>query len=322
MLVARKPMVKPRSGWYFAFMTAHHESPSALADVLDIVRDAHFHRGTFCPRCSSPRTQRWGGFAGRQRYRCLGCKRTFSDLTATPAAYIMKLDRWAAYVRCLADSLSIRKSASLVGINATTAFRWRHRILQPLNRKRETASGWIEVDLIRLAYSEKGRHSRGFGRAGGPTERRHVNYAASQRVSVLLIHDRTGHLVPAIGSTRPGAAELQQMLQGHIDRRVVACARQGRLGAIATFARRLGGSYHDVRYDHRLRPGGRNRLVHIQRARRAVVALVDWMRRFHGVATKYLLNYLNWFVLLDRCFRQGFDAELLRWPMHAGHSRA
>ena len=303
-------------------MIADHESQSALADVLGVVRDAHFHKGTLCPRCSCARTQRWGGFAGRQRYRCLGCRRTFSDLTGTPAAYIKKLDRWTAFVECLGDSLSVRRCAALVGINTTTAFRWRHRLLRPLEIKHETATGWIEMDQIRLPYSEKGRHAKGFGRASPRTLHRNVDSTDSPPITVFLIPDRTGHLVPAIGSARPNTAELEQILRGRVTSGVVVCARQGRLGPIARFARRIGGRFHDVRFGHRFRPGSRNRLVHVRRARRALAAFLDWMRRFHGVATKYLLNYLNWFVLLDRCFRQGFREEMLRWPMAIGNSQS
>jgi hypothetical protein len=66
-------------------------SPEPLALLLERVRSARFSRGPACPRCRGRWIQRWGQFAGRQRYRCRGCRRTFSDLTGTPAAYVKKL---------------------------------------------------------------------------------------------------------------------------------------------------------------------------------------------------------------------------------------
>lgn len=41
-------------------------------------------------------------------------------------------------------------------------------------------------------------------------------------------------------------------------------------------------------------------VYHIQNVNAYVSRLKNWMRRFHGVATKYLDSYLGWFRILDR----------------------
>jgi hypothetical protein len=38
------------------------------------------------------------------------------------------------------------------------------------------------------------------------------------------------------------------------------------------------------------------------------------MRRFHGVATTYLPNYLAWHRWIAHADRHGFEATVLRWP--------
>jgi hypothetical protein len=47
--------------------------------------------------------------------------------------------------------------------------------------------------------------------------------------------------------------------------------------------------------------------------------LRTWLRRFCGVATRYLANYLLWHRFLDRTFRLALPAALLQWsePVHS-----
>ena len=45
---------------------------------------------------------------------------------------------------------------------------------------------------------------------------------------------------------------------------------------------------------------GGNGIWHVQSVNRYDASLKTWMARFHGVATKYLPNYLGWRRLLDR----------------------
>ena len=47
-------------------------------------------------------------------------------------------------------------------------------------------------------------------------------------------------------------------------------------------------------------PWGTNGIVHVQNVNAYDSRLKPWTKRFHGVATKYLENYLGWMRLLDR----------------------
>lgn len=50
---------------------------------------------------------------------------------------------------------------------------------------------------------------------------------------------------------------------------------------------------------------------HIQNVNAFDARLKGWMRRFHGVATRYLENYLGWFKALDRSANSGQDPASL-----------
>ena len=305
--------------------------------LLARLREARFGDGVRCPRCSCPRVHRWGSFSGRQRYRCTGCERTFSDLTGTPAAYIKKLWLWPAYCRGMETGESLRAAAQRLDIHPSTAFRWRHRLLAGLRARdeglgecadegpdegpdREVLTGWVELCLLG-GYSEsfKGRRS-GLGRpARTHAVPRPWRYLSDPRaVRVLVATDRDGHVVTGIVRRPvPRAGDLERILGGRLRGRshgrgpvlVVARAGAGLLG-YRRFADRLGGTVRSA-----CGPEGRHPLVTAERARLYWLRLQHWMVRFRGVATRYLPHYLLWHRWLDRAHRHASGPAALRWPL-------
>jgi len=53
--------------------------------------------GRPCPHCNGARIHKCGAASGLQRYRCLGCRRTYNALTGTPLARLRKRERWLPY---------------------------------------------------------------------------------------------------------------------------------------------------------------------------------------------------------------------------------
>jgi len=46
--------------------------------------------------------------------------------------------------------------------------------------------------------------------------------------------------------------------------------------------------------------------------------MLSWIRRFRGVSTKYLANYLMWHRAVDVPYRLGIERNVLRWPLQPG----
>ena len=64
---------------------------------------------------------------------CCGCKKSFSNQTATPTTRSKKSpDIWLRYIKCMMLGYSIRKAAVECEINIATSFFWRHKILGAL----------------------------------------------------------------------------------------------------------------------------------------------------------------------------------------------
>lgn len=316
-----------------------HERQSSSGEVkrlLERIRDARFSHGVRCPRCGARRVQRWGRFSDRQRYRCGGCGRTFSDLTGTPAAYAKKLVEWERYRWAVAESLSVRRAGALLRIHPSTAFRWRHALLAAMRvRERAALGGWIELAEVGFAYSEKGRpaerrpyqtpsaHHSPDGvsaepsqrfprkRAARPRQRQLLQYR--ERVMVVVACDRLGS---ALSWVVPWPSVQWRDLEAGLERRLaednVLVARAGRLSAYARYARVRRCRYEDAR-GQRLRPA--TTLTHVRTVNGYVRRLVGWLPRFRGVATKYLPHYLVWHELLDRWAQQSPAIEVLRWPV-------
>ena len=129
----------------------HANASSSLRSELGLGKP------TGCPHCSERRYHRWGHFSGRQRYRCTGCGRTFSDFTGTPLAGSHYPELWRVFAQCMVLGWPVRPTAWWLGVDKDTVFRWRHRLLAAmLENERVTLQGVVELDSYRFIASSKG----------------------------------------------------------------------------------------------------------------------------------------------------------------------
>lgn len=262
-------------------------SSGASAFPIARYRRARFpDRRPSCVHCGTPRVQRWGHFSGRQRYRCSACRRTFSDFTGTPLAYLKLLDHWPAFCDCILASRTVRHTARLLGVDKDTAFRWRHRLLAALDAADTTTlrSG-VALQETWFAHSEKG--SRTLDRPA--RRRRALHRTEITPVWVQVARDAAGRLASGVmGSHRPGPTDLEAFLLPHLHPHVELVSAIGYYGAPARMADHTGHSHRHVQHhDPTLAP-----------IRAYVLHLHRWIRRFRGVATRYLDHYLAWHRLL------------------------
>jgi len=307
MTSARHPGHGPAGA---AVHAAHERSPTAgrVHAVVqqggpDIValREARFAGGLWCVRCGSRRVQRWGKAHGRQRYRCRTCGRTFSDLTGTPLAYSKRVELWGEYARCMLEAVSVREAARRLGMNKDTAFRWRHRILAVLERATHPApQGIVELCETRFPHSEKGRRIPGRNprRRGIPPGREYR--ADSPWVCVVVACDRAGGATSgSAGRGRPRAVVLREWLLPALGRPCTLVGTAGRYSAYALACARTDVVYHQAPRHPSAARRGAFLLDSTARAQARVVRLRTWLRRFRGVATRYLDNYLRWHLAVD-----------------------
>jgi transposase-like protein len=251
-----------------------------------------------CPHCGSWHVVRNGQARGLQRYKCRGCTRTFNALTGTPLARLRYRDRWLGQAQVLADGLSITKAAGQLQVARSTAFRWRHRFLAlPQAIKARSLGGIVEADETcvlksckgqRVRLSKSGREAR---HRGGRATRRGLS---REQAVVLVARDRSGATTDQIVQALD-TAHLAAVLQPLLAADAVLCTDGS--GSLAAAASHLAVEHHCVIVSAGQHVAGP---WHIQNVNSYHSRLKTWMRRFNGVSTSYLTNYLGWFRALDR----------------------
>jgi len=255
-----------------------------------------------CPHCGSAQVVRNGTADDLQRFKCRGCNKTFNALTGTPLARLHMRGKWMGQAEALRDGLTIHQAAQRLGVNPKTAFLWRHRFLAvPKTVQAHLLSGIAEADESYFLKSAKGQRN-GLGRAprkrGGQATKRGTS---KEQVPVLIARDRAGataNFVLNATTTNDIAAVLRPILPDD-----TVLVTDGST-SLASAARHLGVEHHAVNISAGVRVNG---AWHVQNVNAFVSRLRGWLRRFKGVATRYLENYLGWFRALDRS--PGFNPE-------------
>lgn len=243
-----------------------------------------------CPHCGGDAVRPWGKASGKPRYRCVACRKTFNPLTGTPLAGLHYPERWRDQAQALIAGETIAKAAKRCGVDYTTAFRWRHRFLEALDRdKPSSLSGIVEADETFILESFKGkRHGlrRAARKRGGKASKRGLS---AEQIPVMVARDRTGATIDAV-LPRLDAASITGALGNAITGSAELCCDGGT--AIKAFARRAKVRFHVLPAPGSPLPEAPE--LHINNVNAYHGRLKEWMRRFHGVATANLPNYLGW----------------------------
>jgi transposase-like protein len=262
---------------------------TSIADI-----EARFAAAPRCPHCQSTTVTKWGSANRMRRYRCNACKATFNALTGTPLAQLHKRELWIGHAQALVDGISLRKVAARLNIDLTTAFRWRHRFLKaPKALKPKVLDGTVEADETYFLHSEKGSRKlkRPARKRGGKASKRGLS---DEQVPVLIARDRNKVTTDQILDDR-SARSISAVLKPVVARSAVLVSDGAQ--AYRTFANQAGIPHVALNLSAGERTWG---VYHIQNVNSYDSRLKGWMRRFNGVATKYLDSYLGWHRTNDR----------------------
>lgn len=230
-----------------------------------------------CPHCGSHHVVSKGNYKERKRYLCRDCSKSFNNLTNTPFSGIHNLEKVKKYLGCMINGDSIRKAADIVECSVTTSFIWRHKLLNALNKLPSPGMKNVkEMMELKLPYSNKGQ------------KRKISNKIKKSKVSALFVCDRTGKLdsdsiAYSKRAENPLLKRISQISNQHSE---IICNSKTRDVNLLTAAQ--------IKFNRSNSNYANSDLI-IQ----TVNDWKDWMKRFKGVATKYLHNYLHWFDFLD-----------------------
>ena len=261
--------------------------PDPLAAILD--------PNPACPYCRHTPCGRWGSSHGLPRFRCAACGKTFNPLTRTPLARLRHRECWAEYAQALIDGDTVRAAARRCGVHKNTALRWRHRFLTlPAEVKPTHLHGIVEATETYFRESHKGERDlpRPPRKRGGTAHQRGLS---SEQIPVLVVRDRSTATTDAV-LPQADTAAIRAVLGPVLDPDAVLCSDG------AAIYRCFAEQAHIAHTPVNLSAGIRviDHAFHIQNVNAYHSRLKGWMARFHGVATKYLPNYLGWRRCLER----------------------
>ena len=241
-----------------------------------------------CPHCGKPGAISRGKARGLRRYQCKGCQKTFNAATGTALSGLHNKDTWLVFGSCIAEGLSIRSSAKRCGLSVNTAFRWRHRFLATNRSKPRKLTGIVEADETYVLESQKGARNleRKARRRGGKAGKRGV---LDEQVPVLVVADRAGATASAVLSA-VNANTLHSAIKPVVNGDIVLVSDGKRSYAPCAVALGVRHEALNLSKGERIREA-----FHIQTVNSRHSQLKDFLRRYIGIATKYLENHLRWF---------------------------
>jgi transposase-like protein len=259
-----------------------------------------------CPHCNGSEVVSFGNHKGIKKYRCKACKKYFSGNYGTAIHWIHKKEKWQQYVECMNEGLSLKKSAEKVGISYRTSFIWRHKILSSLKDAEPLQLGGIvEADDTFFRYSEKG--SRKLKRK--PRKRGSGNMTLRKnKVPVVVVTDRKGNTL--LGVARRGSVkrnDLRTLMKGKFHPDAILCSD----GANVYKGLAIQEGIKHVKSSSFGRPIAKNKAYNIQTVNQLHGELKDYINKFKGVSTKYLQNYLYWFMLANK--KMSISDKIKHW---------
>jgi len=299
-------MQPPKFDELFALLSAVQLSGADMTRLRDWIAGLHdpaecvalieaAAAGRPCPHCHCTRLHRCGSATGLQRFRCLGCRKTFNALTGTPLARLRKRERWQTYLQCLLESRTVRDAARVTGVHRTTSFRWRHRFAPGAARARpKTLCAIVEADETYRLESQKGSRNltRPPRKRGGVASRRGIH---REHDCLLVARDRTGSTLDFHTGRGPvTTAQLHACLRPALAADVMLISDSA--AAYARFAADAGITHEPVNVQAGRRARG---AIHIQNVNAWHSRFKSWLARFKGVASRYLAHYSGWLRLLD-----------------------
>jgi len=250
-----------------------------------------------CPSCLSCSISGNGKFKGVQRYVCRDCNKYFRDSTGSLTYNLKKGELLPKYLYNMLLGYSIKKCSEQTGICVQTSFDWRHKILNSFNELRPADFGGIvESDDIFFLESEKGSRNitRKSRKRGSKATKRGIS---NQQVSVVITQDRKqSKEMVVVKKGRITKKSLDKVLGGRIKEGSTLCTDSHRSYTAFTKANGIEHQKFIANKGQRVK----DKIYHVQNVNNTASRLRNWMKPFNGVATKYLQNYLNWFMILEK----------------------
>lgn len=229
-------------------------------------------------------------------------------MTNTPFSGSKYPEKWVEYIGFMIEGVTLPKIAKRLKIHISTAFYWRHKILNAIG-----SLGFKQLEGIVESYetffreSLKGRRVINHRKPKKRGEKDKKRGISKLKIAVVVAQDRNGNMVARkAGTGRVTAEEIDAVIGDFIHPSALLCTDTAT--NYKKFAK-IKGLLHETineRQKQRVKKG----IFHIQHVNNFHNRLKGWMERFQGVGTYYLDNYLYWFRWLEIGKNMAFDKRV------------
>jgi len=242
-----------------------------------------------CPHCNTKTATKFGKVAGKQRYRCKDCGKTFGDATNTVMSHSHYGEAaWKQVIRDTVNGLPLDTTADALLISHSTAFNMRHKILLALEaeeiREPTVLDGVCELDDTYVLESYKGsKLPKDFWRKA----RKHGAVAQKRGIS-------NEYICISTGIQRDGDAYAQSVTRATPGKEDISAVWGGRIGTESLILCDGAKSYNVIGEGCGcpVMTVDENRgFAHVNTSNGFHSFIKDRYNQYRGVATKYLNRY-------------------------------
>jgi len=267
--------------------------------MVDI--EAYDDRDIRCPHCDSIEFKKNGhNSCGHQRYKCKSCGKTFVHRVGGNVLALSKLkkEQWLKYCRCFVEVKTVRKTAEECGVSLKTSMFMRRRMGEIIEKcipsfevKEECK---IEFDEFYVPESFKGNHKKSDFKM--PRTSRKNGEAVKKRglscdqIAVMTAITDNGDFFYEIACRGNITGDIaESIIKDKVSSGAIVSTDKHH--AYVRVFRKVKVKCH-IAYDSKSHKG----LGHINALHGKIRG---FLRRFNGVSTKWLPQYLAWFKWLE-----------------------
>jgi len=311
------------------FLNSFAEEESAKIRIQKYLQFRNEKEGLYCPECGSEKYIKNGKSIKKiQKYRCKHCGKGFSEFTNTFLFRIHKKDRMMEFYALSDAEFSLENCRKILGLSKQTVFNWRHKGISSLKGiETETISGIAELITLEMRVSRKGERPNNDEFL--PKAETQQAPKRSQRVPKIKVPEGTKESVQVSFCCNRGydislnviqlgelsAKEMINNLWEKLKKVKMLCISENPILKLFVQSKRL-----QYRISQ-LKPKKieREKSFHTLNVEQLINGFSEWLKRFRGVATKYLQNYLNWYLVEVQY--KGFNQYLDLFMMFAIYNR-
>lgn len=248
-----------------------------------------------CPKCGGMNLKKNGKYKDRQLYQCKNCNKKFNELTNTPFHHTrLNYKQIETAYECLVDKLTIRKTAKKMKVSTKTVFTLRFKLISVLKdtKDKDELTGQIEMDEYYLPVNLKGTKKEKMPRISKSRKKHGTGKSGINKHAVCVTSgvDEYDHMIFKVAGAGPVTSDMiRDTLTNKIHKtsKVIADCKS----SYEAVARENNWCLKQVKSMCYADDEGNN-LANINSLHSE---LTLFLARFHGVSTKHLQEYLDWF---------------------------